>query len=78
MVCDMAIPPPIRAFMLLEKARIEEEITRDLILATLDHEDEETLYDQMEAWLIEVLGDETGSHEGLRRATETDRAWNAQ
>ena len=78
MVCNMTIPPPIRAFTLLERARIEEEITRDLILATLDHEDEETLYNQMEARLIEVLGDETRSHEGLRRAIETDGAWIAR
>ena len=63
MECGIAIPAPTTAFMLLKRAGIDEDIKRNLILAKVDHENERTLYDQMEARLIEVLNNLNGLHE---------------
>ena len=54
MVCDMVIPSTIRYFMLFRRAEVD--IRRDLILSKLDYEDEETLHEQRETQLKEVLG----------------------
>ena len=61
MVCDMVIQSLIRAFMLFRREEVDDDIRRDLILSKLDYEDEETLYDHMEARLKEVLGGGPGT-----------------
>ena len=75
MVCDMVIPSLITAFMLFRRAEVEDDIRRDLILSKLDYEDEETLYDQMGARLMEVLGGEPGTP---RHGIETDEVRNTR
>ena len=56
MVCGMIIPSTVRASMLLRRAEIEDKIRRNLILSKLDYEREDTLHDQMETQILEVLG----------------------
>ena len=65
----MVLPSLIRAFMLFRRADVEDYISRDLILTKLDYEDEETLYDQMETRLKEVLVGGPGSWKRPRQTT---------
>ena len=69
MVCEVVIPSLIRAFMLFRREEVDDDIKRDLILAKLDYEDEETQYDQMETqggtwWRTRITEETTASYGG--------------
>ena len=72
MVCGMVIPSTVRAFMLFRRAEIDDEIRRYVILE-LDYKREDTLHDQMEMQVLEILGAEEATirHEDRSSAKYT-------
>ena len=71
-VCGVTIPPQMKAFMLLRRLRVKDEIRRALILSKLDHEREEEMYDQMETQILEVMGGGPGRRTTSRGLTRRE------
>ena len=44
----------IIAFMLLRRAKVDDRVSRNLILSKLDHNEDDMLYEQMESQILEV------------------------
>ena len=55
------------AFMLLRRVRVEDRISRNLILSKLNHNEGDTLHEQMEFQILEVLGGGPGTQKGTKR-----------
>lgn len=55
-VCGVRLPSEVRAFMLLGRARVDDKVSRSLILSKLNYNEGDTLYEPMESQILEVLG----------------------
>ena len=73
----VTIPPQMKAFMLLRRLRVKDEIRRALILSKLDHEREEEMYDQIETQILEVMGGGPGRRTTSRGLTRREVMSNA-
>ena len=62
-VCGARLPSEIRAFMLLKRSGVEG-VNRSLVLSKLDFTKADTLYEQVETQIVEILGGGPGAKKG--------------
>ena len=62
-VCSVVLPSEIRAFMLLRRSGVEG-VNRSLVMSKLDFTKADTLYEQVETQIVEILGGGPGAKKG--------------
>ena len=62
-VCSVVLPSEIRAFMLLRRSGVKG-VNRSLVMSKLDFTKADTLYEQVETQIVEILGGGPGAKKG--------------